>query len=423
MAEHKQAFHLRNPILNTLFTAKGNQRVCLWTEPMWGVPFNLVAPLVAVYMAALQLNPLQIGTVATLSLASQTFFASIAGVLTDKLGRRLCTALFDIIAWVIPCIIWAAAQSYLYFAIAAVLHGAWRVTDNSWGLLLTEDAEPDMLIHLYTISSIAGLVAGFVAPLTGLFVERFTVINTMRVLYLFFALNMAIKCWLLYRISHETAVGVRRREETRDKHILSSLYDSRMVLLRMLKSRRIMLTVGLATCFILIKSVNDNFWPLLIVDKLGVAEKNLTNFSALRTLMMLVLYFVVVPKLDARAFKKPLALSMGLVMVVGMVLYGMQQSVMGIIWICVALEGIALSMLTPLIPTLTMQAMDREERARMLSLATTMSLLVSAPFGTVAGYLSELDRGLPMLLNVALAGLSIFLALRLEREAELAEYQ
>ena len=43
--------------------------------------------------------------------------AAFAGVITDKLGRRLATAIFDVLAWVIPCIIWASAQSYWYFFI------------------------------------------------------------------------------------------------------------------------------------------------------------------------------------------------------------------------------------------------------------------------------------------------------------------
>jgi ABC-type dipeptide/oligopeptide/nickel transport system permease subunit len=52
----------------------------------------------------------------------------------------------------------------------------------------------------------------------------------------------------------------------------------------------------------------------------------------------------------------------------------------------------------------------------MLGLATMMSLLVSSPFGTIAGALAKLDRSLPMLLNIALALLSCLIAIRLDRE-------
>ena len=421
MASKRTSFLMKNQVLHTLLTAEGNQRVCLWTEPMWGVPYFLFMPMAAVYMAAIGLDPIQIGTITTVSLISQTVAAAFSGVLTDKLGRRLCTAIFDVFAWVIPSILWATAQGYWSFFVAAIFNGCWRVTNNSWSLLLTEDAKPDKLIHLYAISSIAGLVAGFVAPLTYLLVQEFTLISTMRGLYAFMALSMAIKSALLYRISRETSVGLQRMEETRGKSIFTSLFDSRHVLKGMLRSRRIMLTVGISTCFILIRSVNDNFWPLLLTEKLAIPEELLSLFSTVRTVVMLILSFLLVPKLDARRFLKPLSLAMGLIIAVDLTLFMLNQAVLGIIVACVVAEATALSALTPLIPTLTMQALDRLERSRMLSLATTMALLVSAPFGTVAGLLSKLDRGLPMLLNIALALLAVFIAMRLERASDRAQ--
>ena len=50
----------------------------------------------------------------------------------------------------------------------------------------------------------------------------------------------------------------------------------------------------------------------------------------------------------------------------------------------------------------------------MFAFSLMLALLVTSPFGTVAGWLSKVDRGLPMLLNMALAALSIGLALRLD---------
>lgn len=418
MSDSGRGQRVRNPILRTLVTAKGNQAACLWTEPMWGLPFNLFTPLAAVYMAALGLNPFQIGTITTVSLVSQMITASFAGVITDKFGRRLATALFDILAWVIPSILWATAQGYWSFFAAAVFNGFWRVTDNSWGLLLTEDAEPSTLMHLYTISNIAGLLAGFVSPLTYMFVRQYSLITTMRWLYVVMATSMAIKCLLLYLITHETEVGKRRRLETKDKSIFSSLFESRFVLRRMLSSRRIMLTVALSTCFILIRSVNDNFWPLLITEKLGVSQETLSLFSTLKTLVMLLMFFVLVPRLDVRVFLKPFTIAMGLIVAVNLVLFFLQQGAMQVIVIGIVLEALALSALLPMMPTLIMQAMEKEERARMLALATMMALMVSAPFGTLAGWLSKLNRSLPMLLNVSLAALSIFLAPRLAAEMD-----
>ena len=170
MAEKPRGL-MRNPILHTFVNLKGNQRVCLWTEPLFGIPHNLFIPLAAVYMAALGMSPFMIGLATTVSLVGQTLASAIAGIMTDKLGRRGATAVFDLFAWIIPSIIWATASGPWSFLIAAFSNGCWRVTETSWGLLMTEDYPPEGIIHLYAITNIAGLVAGFVSPLAYLLVR------------------------------------------------------------------------------------------------------------------------------------------------------------------------------------------------------------------------------------------------------------
>lgn len=406
----------RNPLLRTFLTLEGNQRACIWTEPMFGIPFNLYVPLVAVYMAALKLSPLDIGIVTTVSFIAQMLAAPLSGVLTDKLGRRLCTLIFDFVAWVIPTFLWATATGPVSFYIAALFAGTWRITETSWGLQLIEDAPPDKLIHLYSITNMTGLIAGFASPLTYLFVRDFSLITTMRWLYGFMCLMMVLKVVILYKMTYETAIGLERMKEVKGQSVLSRVLDSRFILKRMLRSNTIVLTVALGTCFMLIKSINDNFWPLLITTKLGIPEENLSLFSTLRTLVMLLCYLVLVPHLDLRTFKKPMITAMGLIALVDTMLFFLTRGIYPLIIAGVLLEAVALSTLQPLISTLNMQAMDRQERARMLGMATMMSLLVSSPFGTIAGALAKLDRSLPMLLNIALALLSCFIAIRLDRE-------
>ncbi|MHC1787122.1 MAG: MFS transporter [Christensenellales bacterium] len=405
----------RNPLLRTFLTLEGNQRACVWTEPMFGIPVNLYAPLVAVYMAALKLSPLDIGIVTTVSFISQMLAAPLGGVLTDKLGRRLCTLVFDFVSWVIPSFLWATAQGPVSFYVAALFAGAWRITETSWGLQLIEDAPPDKLIHLYAITNIAGLIAGFISPLTFLLVREFSLIATMRGLYGFMCLMMILKTIILYRMTYETAIGLERMGEVRGKSILSRVLDSRHVLRGMLHSKPIMLTIALGTCFMLIKSINDNFWPLLITAKLGIPEENLSLFSTLRTLVMLLCYLVLVPRLDLRTFRKPMIIAAALIALVDTMLFFLTQGVYPLIILGVLMEALALSALQPLISTLNMQAMAGQERARMLGLATTVSLLVSSPFGTIAGALAKMDRSLPMLLNIGLALLSCFIIIRLDR--------
>ena len=63
----------RNPLIDLLVHLKGNERACLWTEPLWGIPYNLYVPFVSVYMAALGMTPVQIGAMSTIFFISQMF--------------------------------------------------------------------------------------------------------------------------------------------------------------------------------------------------------------------------------------------------------------------------------------------------------------------------------------------------------------
>ena len=95
---------LRNPLLDTLCHLEGNAKPCLLLEPLWGIPYNLYLPFVSVYMAALGLSATEIGLVSTVFFASQMVWALLSGPLTDKLGRRVCTVIFDCLSWSVPAL-------------------------------------------------------------------------------------------------------------------------------------------------------------------------------------------------------------------------------------------------------------------------------------------------------------------------------
>ncbi len=406
---------LKNPLIETTVHLRGNERACLWTEPLWGIPYNLYVPFASVYMAALGLSAVEIGTVSTVFFASQMVWALLSGPLTDKLGRRLCTVIFDVLSWSVPALMWMCAQNYWWFFVAALFNGMWRVTENSWGLLLIEEAPEDKLVHMYSISHVAGLVAGFIAPLAYVFVQKYSVVPTMRVLYGITFVMMTAKFLILYFWSHETAIGKRRREEFRNRSIWAHLLDSRHVLMVMLRDRKVMLTIALLACFATIKNVNDSFWALLVQDKLGIAAENLSIFSTIRSLLMLLFYFVVVPKVSLTRFKQPMLLSFLIYLAVQLMMVFMPVGQYWLVVVAVAGEALALSVLNPVTSSLQVVNVDTEERARMLGLFYAMTMLVTSPSGIVAGYLSDVDRALPFVLTAVLCVVAVGLSMAIWR--------
>ena len=153
-----------NDMVNLFFALRGNPRACIWTEPLWGIPYNLYLPYVTLFMTAIGMTYAEIGYVTSITMASQMVFAVLSGVLTDKLGRRRCTVIFDVLGWSVPELIWMCSQNFAWFAVAALFNGMWRVTENSWYLLLIEDAPKEHIVPMCSLSQLMGLFAAFLHP-------------------------------------------------------------------------------------------------------------------------------------------------------------------------------------------------------------------------------------------------------------------
>jgi len=408
----------RNQLMDTLIKLRGNARACVYTEPLWGIPTTLYMPLAAKYMEALGLSALQIGIVATIFILSQMVFALLSGAITDKLGRRWTTTIVDFIAWCVPLLIWMGAQGFAWFVVAAAINGSWRVTENSWGLLTVEDAPSHMLVNIYALCNVAGLIAGFVAPLTSLLVSRYSLVSTMRALYLFAAISIGIKITILHFMVKETEIGAHKKAELKGKPFLHAFKGNWGVLKHMLSKRPLMLVLGIISCVMVIRSATDNFWPLYITGSLGIREQTLPLLSGLRSLSMLVAFFVLAPRLKPQRFHKPLRLGLSIMAGLFLVLFLLPRGSGWAVFPGVVAEALALSMLIPLFSSLQMILLDKVEKARMFGFSLAFCLLVTAPFGTINGLLSKWSLGLPMLLSSLLAVLALFFLSRLNRSLE-----
>lgn len=213
----------KHPLINTLINLEGNQKACVYTEPLWGIPYNLYAPYATLYMYALGVKDQQIGLLLSIGMMLQVFAALFGGIATDKLGRRKCTFIFDLVSWSIPSLIWTFSQNFWWFLAATIFNSMWLITSNSWNCLMVEDCPSNLLVDIYTWCTISGLLAVFFAPLAGILVSKATLIPAMRIIYGLTFVMMTAKFIILYFYSKETKQGLRRLEETKDQRIIEML--------------------------------------------------------------------------------------------------------------------------------------------------------------------------------------------------------
>lgn len=399
-------------LIHTLLTLTGNPRGCVYTEPLWGIPFNLYIPYASVYMVALGLSDKEIGLIASVSLGFQVVFALLSGVVTDKLGRRLTTLIFDIISWSVPALISAIAQNFWYFLIAAVINSVWRVTHNSWNCLLVEDADPAQLVDIYSWIYIANLVVGLVAPLAGLLISTFTLAPTMRGLYLFAAVMFTIKAIVTYRMTQETAQGVVRMHETSQQNVFHILSEYGDVLRKILHSPQTLYTAGIMLIMGISATVNGNFWAILLTEKLLVPDWVLSIFPFVKSAIMITFFFLIMPRISTMHFKVPMLLGfLGYILSLILLITAPEQGYF-ILLASVFLEAFSFATVSPLLDRMTVLTVDAKERARILSILYVGIILLTSPFGWIAGELSSLDKNLPFIMNIGLFAIGAILAIR-----------
>ena len=84
----------------------------------------------------------------------------------------------------------------------------------------------------------------------------------------------------------------------------------------------------------------------------------------------------------------------------------------------VVIEAFALSVLGPLTGSMQMVSVDEEERARMLGWFFAMTMLVTAPFGVFAGWLSEMNRALPFVFTSVMVVLTMVFGSEVVKDME-----
>ena len=401
---------LNHPLFQTLRELKGNPRVTVLTEIMFGIPYNLFSPFASVYMLALGMTDKQIGSLASLGLVVQIFSALLSGAIVDKFGRRLTLLVADLLCWSVPCLIWAVAQDFRYFVAAALMNSLWRISHTAWTCLMVEDAEERHLVHIWTWIMIFAVCSALVTPLGGWFVGRFGLVPAARGLFLFGSLILSAKFIILYLYSHETERGLQRMQETRYRSLLSLLHGYGSVFRQLLQSRPLLAAMSLMVITSIYTTISGSFWGVLFTSKLGFADSEISTYVAIRSIVMTICFFLIGPRLtNLRRIRLPLWIGFLAFVISQLLLVLMPPRAISLMVTSVVLEALAISLVSPMTESLLALSLESEERARVSAMVYVALIVLISPFGWIAGELSTLDRSLPFALNAALFGIGIVL--------------
>ncbi len=397
-------------LITSLRSLTGNPRGCVYTELLWGLPFNLYAPYVSIYMIALGLSDADIGLIVSISWGFQVIFALLSGIITDKMGRRQTTLIYDILAWAVPALVAALAQDFWYLLIAGIINSTWRITMNSWTCLLVEDAEPEQLVDIYTWISISNQIVGFIAPLAGIAIGIFTLVPTMRGLYFFAFVMFTIKPIVTYWMTQETAQGIIRMRETRSQPVLSMLREYTSVVRDLFRAPQTLYTAGITLVVSITTLISNNFWAIIVTEKLHIPAQDLGVFPFVKSAIILGFFFLVMPRIAKLHFKIPMVIAFLGFIVSQLLLITAPDRGYLVLLASAVLEACSFAVVNPLMGEMMARTIDGQERARIQSILYVVIILLTSPFGWVAGTLSSINKDAPFLFNSVLFGFGAVLA-------------
>ncbi|MCL2837728.1 MAG: MFS transporter [Oscillospiraceae bacterium] len=405
-----------------LFSLKGNDKAVLWTEPLWVIPFNVYLPFMTLYMFNLGVDDVHIGIILSVGLVFQMIWALLGGVLTDKFGRRLTTFIGDVLAWSIPALIWAFAQNFWWFLAAAIVNATRLITLVSWECLWADDKKDEdkkTTIKIINWFHIIGQFAVFFAPIAGFFVEREGVVPVMRVLFIITFISMTIKFIITYFMTVETARGLKRMKETKNTSIFRLLLGYKRVFRQISLSPNILRVTILRSGIGIVQLITSTFFALYATQNLGINESFLAYFPILRAAIMLTFLFLIQNRLSR--FKGRYVMLAGLaahILSHGLLILSPPEN---LAWLSVyiIMEACAAALFLPRLDTLSVHEVRPRERARIYGVFNVIAFAVAAPFGYLAGFLSDLNRRLPFALNIVLFVCMIYFVLAKSRSKKI----
>jgi DHA1 family tetracycline resistance protein-like MFS transporter len=395
---------IRNQVRSTLGVLSGfhgNPRACLIAEPLWVIPFTLYSTYASVYMLALGCSVEQIGLISSISLALQTVFSLASGFVTDRLGRRRTTLIFDLISWSIPTLLWAFARNFTFFLLAGIINSLLRIVANSWSCLMIEDARPQERVHVFTWISVAGILAGFISPVAGLLVGGFGLVPAMRGLYIFAFLSMTFMNLFRNSMVTETRVGLAKLRESRHADPGATLREYSAILAHLARSPLTILAFLISILMNVYGSLRATFLSILLTRGLGFPAESIAIFPAATSVVMLIVFLFVMPSVAKRGTARPLLVGLSFYAAGSLLLTFSPMRSFFAVMAGMIIAGVGSALAIPLSDTFVANTVVEKDRAKAMSLFYTVLFAVSAPFGYLGGVVSAISDRVPFVIATA----------------------
>jgi hypothetical protein len=193
-----------------------------------------------------------------------------------------------------------------------------------------------------------------------------------------------------------------RLEETRGQSLLSLLSGYRSVLGQILRTPQTLYTLGVMLVLSATNTINSTFWAILVTEKLKIAQENISLYAFARSGAMLLFFFLVMPRIRGLHFRNPMLVGLLGYIINQLILITMPERSYLLLLLGVMIDACSIAAFGIFLDKMVVITVNPEERARILSILYVIMILFTSPFGWIGGLLSEINRTIPFIVNIAL---------------------
>lgn len=382
-----------------------NPRYSILLEPVWAIPGTIVLFYAPLYMKEAGLSDIEIGLINSVNLYFAFIFQLFAGSITNKLGRKRTTLIFDLIAWSVPMFIWAFSQNFWLFLIAYLLNATSKFVTVSFNCLIIEDVEEHKRSKVFAILNMIITGAGVLTPIAGVVIADFGIVPTLASIYFVGGILMTVMFFIRNRYTDETAVGKELMGMHSQTRVIQSLASSLRLFGKSFYKRRLLPIILITVLSNLILQLNF-FQVIFFKEQLKFNDQIISFIPVVTAITVMLLYLVIIPRLKRRSEEKYVSFSIIL------------STVGAILFLLIPAGNIAMLFLTLIIlaagnfilqtyrDSLLMNRLGTHEKADMFSAVQTVMTLTAIPSGYLTGLLYHYN---PVLLFSVILALYIVL--------------
>lgn len=363
-----------------------NPRYSILLEPVWAIPGTIVLFYAPLYMKEAGLSDIEIGLINSVNLYFAFIFQLFAGSITNKLGRKRTTLIFDLIAWSVPMFIWAFSQNFWLFLIAYLLNATSKFVTVSFNCLIIEDVEEHKRSKVFAILNMIITGAGVLTPIAGVVIADFGIVPTLASIYFVGGILMTVMFFIRNRYTDETAVGKELMGMHSQTRVIQSLASSLRLFGKSFYKRRLLPIILITVLSNLILQLNF-FQVIFFKEQLKFNDQIISYIPVVTAVTVMLLYLVIIPRLKRRSEEKYVSFSIIL------------STVGAILFLLIPAGNIAMLFLTLIVlaagnfilqtyrDSLLMNRLGTHEKADMFSAVQTVMTLTAIPSGYLTGLL------------------------------------